>query len=137
MSERRDLVEQVRAWIEKAEHDLRNAEHTMTLEEDCPFDTVCFHCQQCAEKYLKALLVYREIEFPKTHDLILLLNLIRRKMEISLSAEQVQPLNRYSIEARYPGDWYPIDREEASEAIELARGVRDVVRRMLPKEALI
>ena len=137
MSERRDLVEQVRAWIEKAEHDLRNAEHTMTLEEDCPFDTVCFHCQQCAEKYLNALLVYREIEFPKTHDLILLLNLIRRKMEISLSAEQVQPLNRYSIEARYPGDWYPIDREEASEAIELARGVRDVVRRMLPKEALI
>lgn len=133
MSERRDLVERVRGWIEKAEHDLRNAEYVITLEEDCPFDTVCFHCQQCAEKYLKALLIYREIDFPKTHDLIPLLNLLRAKMELPLRVEQVQPMNRYSVEARYPDDWYPIEREEAAEAIELARGVRDVVRRSLPK----
>ena len=105
MSERRDLVEQVRGWIEKAEHDLRNAEYVITLEENCPFDTVCFHCQQCAEKYLKALLVLREIEFPKTHDLVPLLNLLCENMQIPLTIQQVQPLNHYSVEARYPGDW--------------------------------
>ena len=62
-----------RAWIKKAESDLKTAEHILTLEEDCPFDTVCFHAQQCAEKYLKALLVYRSIDFPKTHDIRLLM----------------------------------------------------------------
>jgi len=55
----------VRQWIEKAEHDLRNAEHTMTLKEDCPFDTVCFHAQQCAEKYLKGFLVFQSSDFPE------------------------------------------------------------------------
>lgn len=49
--------EDFRAWIKKAEGDLKTAEHTLTLKERCPFDTVCFHAQQCAEKYLKALLV--------------------------------------------------------------------------------
>ncbi|MBI4384722.1 MAG: HEPN domain-containing protein [Nitrospinae bacterium] len=53
-----DMVRLVRQWVEKAEHDLRNAEHALTLKDDCPFDTACFHTQQCAEKYLKALLSF-------------------------------------------------------------------------------
>lgn len=52
-------------WLIKAEHDLRNAEHTLTLTEDCPFDTVAFHAQQCAEKALKGLLVKTPLSFPK------------------------------------------------------------------------
>ena len=55
MNEPPESLRWVRQWIEKAEGDLRNAEHTLTLEQDCPLDTVCFHAQQCAEKYLKAL----------------------------------------------------------------------------------
>jgi HEPN domain-containing protein len=42
-------------------------------------------------------------------------------------------LNRYTIEARYPGDWEPITREEAEEAVAIARRVRDAVRTHLPK----
>lgn len=76
MSGQPELVAEVRRWVEKAEHDLRNAEYVLTLGEDCPTDTVCFHCQQCAEKYLKAILVSRGVAFPKTHDLVLLLNLL-------------------------------------------------------------
>jgi len=75
MNEPHEVHLEVRRWVEKAEHDLRNAEHVLTLREQCPTDTVCFHCQQCAEKYLKALLVFRGIAFPRTHDLVLLLNL--------------------------------------------------------------
>ena len=59
MSERPEPRAAVRLWVEKAEHDLRNAEYVLTLAERRPFDTVCFHCQQCAEKYLKALLIVR------------------------------------------------------------------------------
>jgi len=56
-------------WVEKAEHDLRNAEHTLTLVDDCPFDTICFHAHQCVEKYFKAGLTAFGTEFPRTHDL--------------------------------------------------------------------
>lgn len=75
------------SWIEKAEHDLRNAEYVMTMEEDCPFDTICYHCRQSAEQYLKAVLVYLGIDFPRTHDLIALFNLISNKIVIELTVE--------------------------------------------------
>ena len=63
-------------WVRKAENDLVNAVHTLKLGADGPTDTVCFHAQQCIEKYLKALLVLRAIDFPKTHDLEKLVSLL-------------------------------------------------------------
>ena len=75
MNAQPDRAVEIRRWVEKAEHDLRNAEHVLTLAEDCPTDTECFHCHQCAEKYLKALLVAHGIAFPRTHDLVVLFNL--------------------------------------------------------------
>jgi len=128
-----ELNDQVSRWIEKADHDPRNAEHVLELEDDCPTDTVCFHCQQCAEKYLKALLVHCGIAFPRTHDLVVLRNLAEGIPGFMLPAEHVQSLNRYSVEGRCPGDWDPIDREEASEALKMARTVRDAARGLLQK----
>ena len=62
-------------WLGKASKDLAVAER-LSLD-DVPFcDAITFHCQQAAEKYLKALLVFNDIEFPKTHDLEILLNLV-------------------------------------------------------------
>lgn len=133
MSGQPELQGEVRRWIEKAENDLRNAEYVLTLAVDCPTDTVCFHCQQCAEKYLKALLISRAIPFPRTHDLSVLLNLAAGIGGFTLKADQVQPLNRYSIEARYPDEWEPIDLLEAKEALRMAKGVRDAVKARLEK----
>ena len=135
MSEPHENSGTVRQWIEKAEHDIRNAEHTLTLKKNCPFDTVCFHAQQCAEKYLKALLVSRSIDFPKTHDLRVLMQLVPKEVKLGLRMNEVLPLNRYTIEARYPGDWEPITRKEAKEALAIARMVRQAVRVHLPNEA--
>jgi len=124
--------EDFRAWIKKAESDLKTAEHTLTLKERCPFDTVCFHAQQCAEKYLKAFLVYRSIDFPKTHDIRLLMQRVLADVRLGVSIEEVIPLNRYTIEARYPGNWEPFDRKEAEDAVSIARKVRKAVRANLP-----
>lgn len=63
------------AWVRKAENDLRNIELVLPAE-DAPFDTVCFHAQQAAEKYLKALLTVHGRPFGKTHDLFQLLSLL-------------------------------------------------------------
>jgi HEPN domain-containing protein len=131
-----NLVRLVRLWVEKAENDLRNAVHTLTMDEDCPFDTVCFHAQQCAEKYVKALLTLREIELPNTHDLLELIWLLPEETGLRSRAEEISQINRYAVEARYPGDWEPIAREEAEAAVATARQVRQTVRALLPPEAL-
>jgi HEPN domain-containing protein len=136
MNERPEAIAEVWRWVEKADHDLRNAEYVLTLAEDCPTDTVCFHCQQCAEKYLKALLICRGIPFPKTHDLVVLFNLLGGESGLGFPIENVQPLNRYSVEARYPGDWESINITEASEAVKMARCVRYTVRNLLPIKSM-
>lgn len=76
----------VREWVAKAENDLKTAAHTLKLGKDCPTDTVCFHAQQCVEKYLKALLVWKGIDFPKTHDLEKLIGMLpARRGRVSVS----------------------------------------------------
>lgn len=127
----------VHQWAEKTDHDLRTAEHTRTLHDDeCPFDTVCFHAQQCAEKYLKGWLVDRNVEFLRTHDLVVLLRQAEESGLRGTNLGDVQPLNRYTIEARYPGDWEPIDRSEAEQAVTLARRLRTAVRALLSPDLL-
>ena len=55
----------IREWVAKAEDDLKNASSVIRLGHECPVDTVCFHAQQCVEKYLKALLAMEGVDFPK------------------------------------------------------------------------
>lgn len=136
MSGPSDRARLVAHWASKADNDLRNAEYTLTLEENCPFDTVCFHAQQCAEKYLKALLVQRGSDPPRTHDLRLLLQRLPADLALLFRMEDMVELNRYSIEARYPGEWEEISRAEAERAVMLARAVCMAARQNLQPEAI-
>ena len=126
-----EIIVEILRWVEKAENDFRNAEYVLTLEENCPFDTVSYHCQQCVEKYLKAALLRRNVEFSRTHDLVVLFNLLQKAEPFPLRVEDIQPLNRYAIEARYPGDWEPIDETEARGAFEMVKKIRDVMKEKL------
>lgn len=90
----------IREWIAKAEGDLLAAAHTLKLGQRCPIDVVCFHSQQCAEKYLKALLVLRRIEFPKTHDLEALAARLRNGGKPRLSPDDLARLKRYATVTR-------------------------------------
>jgi len=58
----------IERWLVKANNDLRTAQ-TMITVEDPPTDTVCFHAQQCAEKALKAFLVFQDVHVERTHSL--------------------------------------------------------------------
>jgi len=120
-------------WLAKAENDLTNASHTLKLGEDCPTDTVCFHAQQCVEKYLKALLVSFKIDFPKTHDLAELIALLPARIKISLTVSEQRQLTGYATVARYPGADEPISLAEARNAISLARRVRKQIKKYLAK----
>jgi len=127
-----DKLEVVRAWFKKAENDLINAEHTMKMENP-PCDTVCFHAQQCAEKYLKGFLAFHEIDFPKTHsleNLVLLCKSMAPSIEYEL--EDVDILSSYGVEVRYPDEiYYDIPKADAEEAIDLAKKVKAVILKYL------
>jgi HEPN domain-containing protein len=127
-----EVLHVVGQWVDKAEEDLTNAEYTLTMEDRCPFGTVCFHAQQCVEKYLKALLTLHSIPFPKTHNLTELGRLAGRAVELDLEQVDLVYINRFSTEARYPGDWEPITRVEAKQAVAIARKLRGLIGSHLP-----
>ncbi len=125
----------VREWVEKAENDLKTAAHTLKLGSNGPTDTVCFHAQQCVEKYLKALLVFKGIDFPKTHDIGELTALATDLVRLEIPVAEQRRLTAYATITRYPGDYDPITLSEARRAVALARKVRKAIRVYLPKEA--
>jgi len=130
------IIAVVREWLEKADNDLRNAAHTLTLGAEGPTDTICFHSQQCVEKYLKAFLVFGEIDFPKTHDIEELISLIPDRYRPELLIQDQRRLTAYATVTRYPGGYEPIKLSEARQAVKLARRMRKAIRGHLPKEVL-
>lgn len=114
-----------RAWLAKADHDLLAAEELLRLGDDAPLDVVCFHAQQCVEKCLKGLLVWHFIDFPRTHDIVLLARLVPEMSAGAPEIEDLLQLNRYAVETRYPGDWEAISTQEAEQAVGLARHVSE------------
>ena len=126
----------VREWIAKAENDLTNAAHTLKLRAECPTDTVCFHAQQCIEKYIKALLVFRGIPFPKWHNIHALRALLPPRLRPKLDRKTQDELTRYATVRRYPSSGSDITLPEARRAVATARRVRRAVRQNLPRAAL-
>ena len=123
--------EHARRWMEKARSDLLNADNNLASSE-VPYDTVCFHCQQAAEKLLKGLLVAHGCEYPITHNLFVILEKV---IEFDAAAESLRQslalLNPYSVEVRYPGDAWMPSPDDAAEARQAAREIYDFMRSKL------
>ena len=137
MSAPPELIEVLQQWIAKAEGDYAVAKNTLQMKpEDCPFDIICFHCQQAVEKYLKSLQVALGIDPPKTHKIDLLLNLLSEQTRPALTEREQESLSDYAVSHRYPGS--PIlGSMEAVEALRLTEQIRNFVRSKLPSEALL
>jgi len=117
-------AELVRQWLAKAEEDLGVAEYLVSENTEY-FSAAGFHAQQAAEKFLKAVFVHHQIEFPKTHDLGELLDLVSgADPALAVTLRNVITLNIYAVEARYPGDSPEIKASEAQTALSLANKVR-------------
>lgn len=136
MAPRDVVLEVVRGWIEKAEGDLENARLVLGAGPAGPMDTVAFHAQQCAEKYLKALLCLHGEDVPRIHDVEALLARAGLWGQVELTVEESRLLTDYATVTRYPGDYEPVTHEEAGDAVGLAGRIRAAVRDELPEEAL-
>jgi len=117
------------SWIERAEEDYLMARSALRRRKPFTY-SACFHAQQCAEKYLKAILVSKGVAFAKVHDLLLLSGQCEKAgVLVAIEAKQLSTLSDYAVRVRYPGDDPTPD--EAREAVEIAKAVRRFVRTFL------
>lgn len=133
---RDDLIAKVREWATHADEDLRVAQHTLSLHDQCPFRLVAYHAQQCAEKYLKGFLVLCGVDFPYTHNIARLLELCAEHGEWAEALKDAEELTPFAITARYPDGDEPVSEPEARRAIDIARSVRRAVHSALAAEGV-
>ncbi len=135
MPENEKTLTIIKEWAEKADSDLRSAAHLLKMK-NCPTDTICFHSQQCVEKYLKALLVAENKNFPKTHDLGELIALLPMRLQSLLDENERDRFTDYATVTRSPGDYEPIPLSEARQSVKIARRVKREVCKLLEKKPL-
>lgn len=127
-----DIEDKVHKWISYAEEDLRMAKYGLTMSSSCPYRLIAYHAQQCAEKYLKAYLVYNKIDFPYTHNIRVLLKLCNNSWVKKLKeAEQLTP---FAITTRYPSEDEEVTKKEAQIAIKIAEMVKQKIKKALTGE---
>ena len=120
----------VEEWIKKAEGDWQTANRELRARKKPNYDAACFHCQQCAEKYLKAYLQFQKKRFKKIHDLIdhmKLRSAIDAAFEFHYDAFSL--LNQFAVDFRYPGE--EADKEQAKRAVRSLKVFRKFVRTFL------
>ena len=122
--------ELVAEWVEKAEEDRSALDRLVSGPLVDVANVICFHAQQCAEKYLKALIQREGFDPPRTHDLPTLLDVLTTAHQgvqaLRAACESPTP---YAVDFRYPGE--DASDEDALGAIDHAKAVRNAVRSML------
>jgi len=117
-------------WVDKAEDDFSAAGVLLRVRKRPLHDAVCFHAQQCAEKYLKAVLQENDSPIPKIHHLPELLSLV---IQVESGAHfllaELHLLEDYAVNFRYPG--MATDKDEAKAAYQAAKVVRQFLRQYL------
>lgn len=114
----------IKDWIDKADHYLGSA-RLIYLHNPEYFDTIAFHCQQAAEKYLKTILVYHDLEFRRSHNLTYLLDILSHKIEIEEELyDKAIFLNGFGIQIRYPGNLVKLSKDELETSIGFAEKFR-------------
>ena len=123
----------VRNWLIKAQHDLLASKK---LSNDNNYkDVAIYHCQQAGEKSVKGFLVLHDKEFPKTHDIRLLVQLaIKINPDFKQYQESADILTPYATAFRYPGDVLEPTPEELNEAIKKAEEIFNFVLLLLSDE---
>ncbi|MEP0861528.1 MAG: HEPN domain-containing protein [Ignavibacterium sp.] len=130
------ILQKVNQWVEIAEEDLNFAKLGFELSSSVSYRIIAFHAQQCAEKYLKAFLVFHKIDFPYTHSITTLIDLCS---DIDKSFEQLRDaeiLTSYATANRYPSEYRKLKKSDAQKSIKLAEKVRTFTRDKLIESGL-
>lgn len=112
-------------WLEFSRSDLKDAECLFKAES---FLSATYHCQQAAEKALKAYLVFKEHEIVKTHNLVMLGGLCKIfDQEFQKINKELELLNPFATKFRYPSEFDLPDEEDTRFVIIQAKSVVNFV----------
>ena len=114
-----DRLADTARWLRHAEEDLITAE-TFLGHPHVPPRQVCWFAQQAAEKALKTILIFLQTDFPRTHDLNVLRDLLPESWRLKIVLPNLEDLNRWAIAARYPDNVPEATKADASAAVEQA-----------------
>ncbi len=126
-------IEDVRAWLLKADLDLRAASLEIATPEAGLWADVVFHAQQAVEKSFKAFLAWHDQPFRKTHNLEEL-GRACAALDIRLlpAVDSAAPLTEYAWRFRYPGELDAPSRDEAEQALTTALEAYAAILAVLP-----
>ncbi len=132
---RRETLEK---WIIKAESDLKIGRDEMMTENPAT-DAICFHMQQCTEKYLKVFLIFHDRELKRTHNIAELIDLCAQidNQFVALYDMGIPELTTYAVDIRYGDDFYVPTVEEAKEAIAMAEETKAFVLKKLGERGFV
>jgi HEPN domain-containing protein len=128
-----DNIEAVKEWIDIANEDFISAQFLADNLYPTPFELICYHFQQCVEKYLKGFLVYNDYEPPKTHSLTDLCILCEKyKGGFSQYYDKCTILTENGVQNRYPGRTR-IDKETMEMMKAYTKSITDFVKTLMPE----
>jgi HEPN domain-containing protein len=122
--------EYLQNWLYRAKEDIAVIDSLFITDPAFYASTICFHAQQAAEKFLKAFLVYHEVDFPRTHDVDFLLieckKIDSKDFDIDLGS-----LADFGVNIRYPDDFYIPDKEETILYRDIAHTIKKIVEKKI------
>jgi len=112
-----------RAWLARAKANLTLAEKGGRMK-GVLFEDLCFNAQQAAEKALKAVCLAKDLDFPKTHSLVHLMDMLEAGgVNVPKNVRDADILTQYAVQSRYPSIVEEVTRGEYREALKFAAGV--------------
>lgn len=125
------LYKKVNEWIEIAEEDMSVAKLGFSISSAVSYRLIAFHSQQCAEKYLKAFLLFNKVDFPYTHNITNLIDLCSEIDETLEELRDAEILTSYATANRYPSEYRKLKKSDAQNSVKLAEKVKLNIRSKL------
>ncbi len=120
-------TEFVKNWLVKANEDIAVVDELMRSDVSAFTSSICFHAQQAVEKFLKAFLAYKDVDFSKTHDVDYLLSLCINIENAGFSSIDLKSLAEFAVSVRYPDDFFVPAESEAKEYSDIAVEIKRLV----------
>lgn len=124
---------EIKKWMEMAETDYKVASHLFETYYPKPYEIICYHCQQAAEKAIKALILSKETSngLPKVHDLSFLLNQLKNQINIEEKYyDYADTLTPYGVSARYPNELF-LEEHNAETALKITKEMLEWIKNII------